>query len=239
VATAPNPVIRILWRRRAVVVLGVLLAQALTIKAIGGAGGDGTLATTNVLLDTPRHQLVDRASAGVETLGWRAAVLAELVGTESAKARIAQAIAIPPEELTVVAPELNLPTIPASLPKAATEAAAEAPGDYVLTTRTDGVLPLIKIRAQAPDSEQATRLAGAAVADLEAGGFLGPRSESPRFEVSRVGPIKDRAIPADPELARAFAVSAIFFCFWCTAIFLFEAGLEWWRRSGAKRPVEA
>jgi hypothetical protein len=166
-------------------------------------------------------------------------VLAELIGTESAKRRIAQAVPIPPQTLTVVAPELNLPTIPASLPKAASEEAATARGDYVLSTRTDGVVPLIKIRAQAPDSEEATRLAGAAVSHIEAGGYLGPRPDEPRFEVTRVGDIKTRAIPADPELARAFAVSAIFFCFWCTAIFMCEAGLEWWRKSGAKRPAEA
>jgi hypothetical protein len=237
--TAPNPVLQILWRRRVPVALGALLALALAIKAIGGAGGDGTMATTNVLLDTPRHQLVDRSAGGVETLGWRAAVLAELVGTESAKRQIADAVPIPPQMLTVVAPELNLPAVPASLPKAASEAAATARGDYVLITRTDGILPLIKIRAQAPDDEEAIRLASAAVSQIEAGDFLGPLPESQRFEVTRVGGIKARTIPADPEVARAFAVSVLFFCFWCTAIFVFEAGLQWWRRTGTKRPAAA
>jgi hypothetical protein len=232
VATTPNPVLRILWRRRALVALGALLALALTVKASGGAGGPGTIATTNVLLDTPRKQLVDEASAGVETLGWRATVLAELVGTESAKGEIAAAVPVSPQLLTVVAPELNLPTIPASLPKAASEAAAEARGDYVLTTRTDGLLPLIKIRAQAPDGEQAARLAGAAVSYIETGSDLGPRPDPPRFEVTRVGPIKTRPMADDPELARAVAVGAIFFCLWCMAVFGFDAGLEWWRRSG-------
>jgi hypothetical protein len=239
VTTPPNPVFRTLWRRRALVALGALLAVALTIKAIGGAAGGGTIATTDVLLDTPRHQLLDKASGGVATLGWRATVLAELVGTESAKRQIAPAVPVAPEMLSVVAPELNLPTVLASLPKAASEAAASARGDYVLTTRTDAVLPLIKIRAQAPDRGQATRLAGAAVSYIEARVALDGRPESPRFEVARVGPIQTRAMPVDPKLARAFAVSVIFFCFWCSGIFVFDAGLEWWRKAGREPLADA
>jgi hypothetical protein len=232
-------VFRILWRRRALVALGAALALGLMLKMMGGGEGNAAIASTNVLLDTPRHQLVDRASSGVAALGWRASFLAELVGAESAKREIARAVQIPPEALTVVAPELNVPSVPASLPKAASEGAVAAHGDYVLITRTDGVLPLIKIRAQAPDREEARLLASAALSLIKAGRFLGPSPDSPRFEVARAGAIKSRAAPAESELARALALSVIFFCFWCAAIFTFEAGLAWWRTSAGKHPMEA
>jgi hypothetical protein len=233
----PNPVFRALWRRRAVVVLGAALALALTLKAMSGGGGAGAVATTSVLVDTPRHQLVDRTSAGVETLGWRASVLSELLGTEAAKRRIARDVPIPTRTLSVVAPELNLPTIPASLPQVASEAAASSTAPYVLETKTDGVLPLIEIRAEAPDVREATRLAGAAVSELEAGVILGARPDSPRFVIDSVAPVSGRVASADPQVMRSVALGGIVFCLWCAAIVILPAGLEWWRRTGAERPV--
>jgi hypothetical protein len=233
----PSPVFRALWRRRALVGLGAVLTLALTVKAISGAGGAGAVATTSVLVDTPRQQLVDRSSAGVATLGWRAALLAELLGTEPAKRRIARDVPIATRMLSVVAPELNLPTIPASLPDAASKAAASSLAPYVLTTRTNGVLPLIEIRAEAPNIEQASRLADAAVSELEAGAVLGPRPDSPRFGVDRVAGVSARAAPADPQVMRALALGGFFFCLWCAMIIVVPAALEWWRRSGAERPA--
>ncbi len=220
---APNPVFRGLWRRRVLVGLGALLALGLTLKVISGAGGEGAIATTSVLVDTPKHQLVDQGSAGVETLGWRAAVLAELLGTESSKRRIARAVPIPARMLSVVDPELNIPTIEASLPQVASEAAASSLAPYVLTTRTDGILPLIEIRAEAPDSDEATRLAGGAVAELEAGAVLGPRPDSPRFVVTPVASISARATSGDPQVLRALALGGTVFCLWCAAIILVPA----------------
>lgn len=236
---APNAVFRALWRRRAVVALGALLTMALMVKLIAGTSGASAVATTHVLVDTPRHQLVDRTSAGVETLGWRAAVLAELLGTESAKRRIARSVPIPTRTLSVVAPELNLPTIPASLPQAASEAAASSLAPYVLTTSTDNVLPLIEIRAEAPDRERAARLAEGAVTQLENGGVLGPRPDSPRFVVTRVAPVSARTASGDPDVMRAVALGGILFCFWCAAIVIVPGGLEWWRRAGRRRPAQA
>jgi hypothetical protein len=238
----PNPVVRVLWRRRVLVLLGSQLALALTLKLIAGAAPPGGIATTKVLVDTPRQQLVDRTTAGVETLGWRTAVLADLLGTDSAKQQIARYAQIPEEMLSVVDPELNLPTIPASLPEAASKAAAESPTPYVLTTRANGVLPLIRIRARAPDRDQATRLAEAAVSQLESGAVLGPRPDSPRFVVTHVAQIDSRAATSDPEILRALALGGTVFCLWCAAIIIVSAGLDWWRGADARgraKPSEA
>ena len=235
----PNPVCAGLWRRRGVLGLGALLALALTVKVISGADGGGAIATTTALVDTPQHQLVDRAAGGVETLGWRAAVLAELLGTESAKRRIARAVPVPARMLSVVAPELNLPTIEASLPQVASEAASSSLAPYVLTTSTDGVLPLIKIQSQAPDGDRAIRLAGAAVSELEAGAVPLPRPDSPRFMVTRVAPITARAAPGDPQVLPALAVGGTMFCLWCAAAILVPGCLDWWRRSGPAPSAEA
>jgi hypothetical protein len=234
----PNPVFQTLWRRKALVGLGALLALALTLKLITGAVGPGAVATTKVLADTPGHQLVDRTSAGIESLGWRAAVLSELLGTESVKRRIAREVPVPTRMLSVVAPELNLPTVNASLPELASKVAASSVAPYVLTTTTDGVLPLIKIRAKAPDVDQARRLAGAAVSELETGAVLGPRPDSPRFVVDRVAPISARPAHGDPQVMRALGLGATLFCLWCAAIILVPAGLDWWRGPAAERPAE-
>jgi len=235
----PNPVFSGLWRRKVLLGLGALLALALTLRLIGGAAGEGAIASTSVLVDTPKHQFIDQGSAGVEALSWRAAVLAELLGTESSKRRIARAVPIPARMLSIVDPELNLPAIEASLPQVASEAAASSHGPYVLTARADGVLPLIEIRAEAPDSDQATRLADGAVSELEAGAVLGPRSDSPRFEVTPVGSISARETSSDPQVLRALTLGGILFCLWCAAIIMAPACVKWWRRPGAERSVEA
>jgi hypothetical protein len=235
----PNPVFRTLWRRKRLLGLGALLALAMTLKLITGAGGPGAVATTNVLVDTPGHQLVDSSSAGVESLGWRAVVLSELLGTEPAKERIADEAQIPARGLSVVAPELDLPTIDASLPAAASKAAASSLAPYVLTTSADGITPLIEIRAEAPDVDHATRLAAAAVSELETGSALGTQPQSPRFVTDRVASIKARAVSGDPEFMRALAFGATLFCLWCVGIIVVPAGLGWWRRVSAERPAAA
>ena len=217
---------------------GVLLALALFIKVGMGGGPARGLATTQVLLDTPDQQLVDRASAGVETLGWRAAVLSQMMGSQPAERRIAGGVPVPPDQLAVVAPELNLPSVPASLPFAAAAAAAATPEPYVLTIRSDGILPLVDIRAQAPDRSQAARLAEAAVREFESGGGLGPAPESPRFDVTQIAQVRTRSIGGDPALLRASVAGGAVLCIWGLGILLIPAVLDWLRRPGPGRVAE-
>ncbi len=213
-------VMRELWPRRILIALGAVLAIGLGLKVAGGAEDGSGIARTSVLLDTPDPQLLDPTPPGVKSLAWRATLLAEVLGAEPAHGRIARDAGIPAAQLAVVEPKLNVPTVPASLPRAAAEAAAVTPEPYVLIVRTDGVLPLISIKTTAPDREGAVRLAEAATGSLRATAALGDAPKVSRFVVNRVGAIKTRELAGDGRLLIASALAISFFGLWCAAIAL-------------------
>ena len=120
-----------------------------------------------MLVDTPQSQLINADPARVESLPWRAHLLSQLLGTESAEAADRQRGRHSSDQLAVIDSELAMPTIPASLPRTAAEAAADPPEAYLLTVHSDAMVPLISLAAEGPDREAAARLAKAAARDLE------------------------------------------------------------------------
>ena len=110
-------VVRLLWRRRVALALGLLSAAALTLVGGRTEPTSSGVASTRVVLDTPKSQLVDSAPAGATSLGWRASLLAHLVASDGAQRQVAVRLGVPVDQLAVVDPLLAVPAVPASLPK--------------------------------------------------------------------------------------------------------------------------
>ena len=212
------PVLQFLRHRWLVLALGLLLSIAIASKIGGGPDETRAVAKGQVLLDTYRSQLADVRPALAATMPWRATLLGKLMETEAGKQRIAAQMGIPVEQLAIVDSELALPPVPASLPKAATEAAnVDAP--YVLGLNSDGIVPLITITAQAPGPEGAAQLARAAADVLRATAAPGDASE-PDFSVKRVTPTETRSIVAGADRKQIVAIALTLFGLWCAGVAL-------------------
>ena len=212
--------LRLLWRRRLRVVLGAVLALAIGLGLGRSPLPSSGLATTHVVVDTARSDLVTDAPLGAETLGWRATLLAMLLGTDSARRQIAHELGITPSLIAVSDLELTAPAAPASLPTAAIQSATTTPEPYVLTVHTDDVLPIVWIQATAPDSAGAARLAGAAVHALRADVSPQQTARTQGLRIVQVSSVDAHEIPGGAGLSKAAVMAAAVFVIWCLALMI-------------------
>jgi hypothetical protein len=141
------------------------------------------MATAQVLVDTPQSQVVGEASSvspggglALQTLGVQATMLAGLMVEGTIKTDIAQRAGLNPSQLIGISPAVTVPSASgsASASSPSPPSVPSGPNVFALTTQilTDSAgqntLPIIEITAQAPDQSKAVRLAGAAVAGLQA-----------------------------------------------------------------------
>jgi hypothetical protein len=210
--------LRLLWQRRILVGVGAVVSVAVAIAMGHGATPASGLAKTGVVIDTTASQLVTDAPANAATLPWRATVLGMLLGIPGERAQMAREIGIPVDQLAVVDTELVAPTIPASLPRAAAEAAAGTTEPYVLTVHTDDALPIVWVEAAGPAPAAAARLAGAAVHALQAGASPRNTPELQGLSIHPVGATHLRAIPGGPGHKKLLALAVIVFALWIMAL---------------------
>lgn len=244
---------RLLRRRRALLGLGAVVAIAVA-AAIGSAPPKpSAVATTRVLLDTPESQAIQTAPFGAETLPWRASLLSHLMTSEPNQERLARALGIPLRQLHVEDPALNVPLIPSSLPKAASDVAAVKSAPYVLTVGLPNqALPVISLSTTAPDRKGAVRLAAAArdilrsqvpapvATDLTAGSNLAEAdaadtSQPYGYVVEQVAPIRVKSVTSGKGPLKAVAASSLFFIAWCAGVVVLP-GLV--RRLRTTRPLQ-
>jgi hypothetical protein len=216
-------VLRLLWRRRLLVVLGAALAVGAALLVGGNPVPDSGFAATRVAIDTPKSQLVTDAPLGSDSLPWRATLLATLLGTESAREQVARDAGIRTDQLAMVELELTAPPVAASLPRAAVKASNATTEPYVLTVHTDDVLPLIEIETHAPDRAGAARLAEAAVAALQSGASPRDTTDLQGLSIERVGAIEAITIPGGAGRAKLAGVAMVVFVLWCSALTLIPA----------------
>jgi hypothetical protein len=210
--------LRLLWRRRLLVGLGAVVAVAVALAMGHGSTPASGLAKTGVVIDTPSSQLVADLPGNAPTLSWRATVMGMLLESTDARARIAGEVGIPAQQLAVVDTELVPPTIPASLPRAAAEAAAGTTEPYLLTVHTDNALPIVWIEAAGPAPRAAARLAGAAVHALQAGASPHSKDEVQGLSIRPLGPVHVRAIPGGPGRKKLLAVAVVVFGLWVVGL---------------------
>jgi hypothetical protein len=233
-------VLHVLWRFRIVVAVGAVVAIAAGLwDAKGGTARLG-VASMRVILDTPKSLTVDVNPPGMDTLEWRAGLLADVMSTREWRRHIAREMGIPIDSLVVMAPYRFGPAAPFPLPRAALDAAAVAPEPYVLAIESVERPPIIEIDARAPSRERAGRLAAAAAAALEAAApveELVP-GKSQGLVAYAVGPPRSFDVASGPGRLMPGVVAAVVFGFWCAGIVLIAA-MASARRSRIGKPVSS
>jgi hypothetical protein len=223
--------LRLLWRRRLRVVVGLAVSVLIGLAMAKHAPAIAS-ANTRVLVDTPRSALAANSTSGMDTLYWRATLLGMLLRAEPARHQIASDMHLAEDQINIQDLELDNPANPASLPVAATQAAASGSESYTLDVYTDDVLPLINITAITPDVASATRLARAAVQALGVGASAtGSKTVQP-LTIEQAAPIGVRVKAATAGHTKT-AITALFvFVLWCVFAILLPAS----RRHGAPPP---
>jgi hypothetical protein len=234
-------ILRELWRRRLLVIgvalVAVFAGTALLYKISLPAKLESRryqvgIATASILVDTPSSQVVDVSPKGSDTLGMRANLLASVMVDGVVKSEIAETAGLDPK--TLVGISTSAQDQPATRPK-----------DHripVLTTRVvtdnDGAeLPIIGVEAQAPDSEQASKLASAAVVGLR--NYLDSTAaaqkipDAKRLNVSELGQPQSRIVTRGPTNLIGLAVVLFVFGLGCAAILAGVGLSRGWRAAAA------
>jgi len=210
--------LRLLWAHRLLVLAGLVGAVAVGVLAGARSVPPGALAKTRVVVDTPRSQLVTDAPRGADSLSWRASMLTIYAATDGVRATIAGRAGVPVSRLAVVDRGLAAPIVPASLPRAAAQA-AEPDGPFVVNLVADGVLPVVEIAAVAPGRAAAARLAQA-TADVLRASARRRGSEVQARAITQAGPVRVSTIPGGSGLARMAAIALGVFGLWSTCLLL-------------------
>lgn len=210
--------LRLLWRRRRAVAIGFVVAGALAFMLGRSTTPADGLAKTRVRLDTPKSEIVASNPSGLDTLYWRATLMAMLLGSDSARAQLAHQLNVPVGKIAVRDLELTAPSAPASLPTAAVQAATTANAPYLLTVETDDVLPIVTITATAPTPSAATRLAQAAVRTLQSGSSPTDTATVQGLNIQQIGQIVAREVPAPGGKKKVVVMALVIFSIWCVCL---------------------
>jgi hypothetical protein len=213
-------VLRLLWRRRVLVGLGLVVAIWVGFMVGHGTSRLVGVASARVVVDTPRSQAVEPSPRGADTLVQRTALLADLASTDSVRKRIANGARVPADQLLVVDDRLTTPAAATALPEAAATAAAADHQRYELTLHPDETLPIISIDARAPDRRSAARLAAVAANTLKVVAAPGDAPATRGFVVNLFSPISAHEVVQGPRRLFALIAFVVTLVLWCTCIAL-------------------
>jgi hypothetical protein len=228
-------ILRELWRLRILVVLvtlvavgtGYAVAYQVSFPPQSRSYTVG-IATARILVDTPDSQVVEVAPKGSETLGARANVLANLMVDGELKAAIAERAGVRPNKLVAAAESAGGPEAVTPLTRSSL---ALTTGVVVNTDLAE--LPIIKVEAQAPDTQTAIALANAAVEGLsdylDAKATTEEVSASRRLRVSGLGSAQGHEAARGPGRIMGLAVVIFLFVAGCAAILGLSAVIRGWR----------
>src|SRR3954464_8022511 len=138
---------RVLWRCRIAVAIAAIVAIGLGLRMATGPSTRAGVASVPVMLDTQQSQTVTAAPKGLDTLQWRAGLLADLVAAEPIRGRIAQELGISRRDLIIESPSLALPEVSAPLPDHALLAAAAVAAPYRLSLQVNAQVPILSVDA--------------------------------------------------------------------------------------------
>lgn len=220
----------------AAILVGLLMTYTLSLPPKSRAYEVG-VASARILVDTPRSQVVEVAPRGSEALGARASLLSALMTEGEVKAAIARRAGLAPRQL-VSSAEAEPTVVPAG---------DRPPSElYLLHTRLvtnahGEALPMIEVEAQAPDAEQAGKLATAAVAGLsthlDSKAAVEDVPDARRLGVTGLGAPQAATEVRGPRRLFALAAALIVFVGACGAIVLFAALRRGWRAASQKEAV--
>jgi hypothetical protein len=228
-------VLHLLWRHALLVVIVVLAAvlaglvtaydvTPLPPKLESKARSSG-VAAGRVLVSARKEPAFGLESKVASTLGDRATLLADLVSTEASRGRIARDAGITPDELAILGPSAGAPIVAVPLAERATEVAAAPRVPYVLTASTEDRVPIITLRAVAPDSKAAARIVDAAAEGLDE--LMSSRSSATSvLTVERLGPPVERTLIDEPRRVVSLAVALVVLAIGLSAIVLLDFGIR-------------
>jgi capsular polysaccharide biosynthesis protein len=241
-------ILRTLWHRRVLVclvalvaiVIGWMLAFTASFPPKSRSYTVG-MATTRILVDTPRSQVVAVNPRGSETLGARASVLANLMVEGEVKAAIARRAGLRPSRLRAATGSGGGEPDKGAEEESTTEAPL-GPKSYALKTNvvtsSDLVdLPIIQVQTQAPDAKRAMELANAAVAGLS--DHLDSKAadeqvdDRRRLRVRGFGGGQASEVKRGPGGMVAVGAGIFVFLMGCAAILIVSALTRGWRVAAA------
>jgi hypothetical protein len=226
--------LRVLWRRRIAVLVGLVAAVAIGVVGIKSKGPPTatTSSTSRVLVDTPRSLVATANAPGAMTIYPRARVIADLMATGSAEAEVARRAGLEPDEVAVLGPGAAAPPLVIS---GIAEQAAEVVrpvAPYLVSVEVTPGLPILAITATGADLDTAVALGEAAVETLPAVARAAPGGGD-SVKVETLG---------DPNIAtkvsggrKMIAVEALFlFGVWCLGVVILDRPLRRRRRRRAQ-----
>jgi hypothetical protein len=232
-------ILRRLWLRRYIVAAGLavsLVAGLMAVYHVPSFRSKQThvgLAAARILVDTPHSQVVDVNPLGIDGIGTRANLLANLMTSAQVRALIAKDAGINPGDLAAVAPSDGAPPVPTLLSEDATK--HSTPSSAYKLNVYSGTLPIIQLQAEAPNAEQAARLANASVVAL--GSYLRSVATAqnipPRKQivVSGMGSAQASEVTHGPRKLIGLVVAIVIFSVFCASILIVEGIARGWRRA--------
>lgn len=237
-------ILRLLWHRRLLVAVGLVLALVVGI-AIAYKVSLGVppkfesrqynvgIGSAEMLVDSPNSQVADLGASkpltDVASLTARARLLANLMAISPLKEQIARRAGVDPRKLVAVVPSLG------PQERNALDAASDGPQAITLSVAFNEALPIITANTQAPSPQIAARLAAAAVTELKV--YLNTLAamqkvpDARQLVVSPLGPARYATVLRGPR--RLFAVAAVIFVFglWCASLVIGAHLARSWREA--------
>jgi hypothetical protein len=231
-------IVRVLLARRVAVAIGVVLALALVVVKGPSPQASAGVVSARVALFTPKAQIVDAHEDTKDTLSWRAVIVADRLVSSRVQAEVARDMGVSTEELAIVDTSLGEPMVPASLPKAASDAATAAARAYIVAVYADSVQPIINLSVAAPDRAQAERLTRAAVAALKrTAPETGGKGVS-RFSADLVTSARAEVVTDGGGWMTSAGMALAFLILWTIGVALSPAVGRWWHSTGRSDDAE-
>ncbi|HEX4752862.1 MAG TPA: hypothetical protein VH268_08180 [Solirubrobacterales bacterium] len=239
-------IIKTLWQRPRLVLLGALvaaLAAILSVYSIGLAPPSLTprtnvfaTASTQLLVDTPDSAFADLANE-MTPLETRASVFARFLATPAAIELIAADAGVPAESIQAAGPyDINLPVIDQE--PTAGKRSSQIIGEgalYRLRFENNPVLPIVSVFAQAPTEEQAIALANAAPRALTTYiKGIQAKQQTPanrRVVIRTLGDAVGGVVNANANIEIGLLVFFVVFGAWCLLQFPAQTIARGWRES--------
>ena len=241
-------ILRVLRRHRVLVAAGIVVAVFVAMIAtyqvsffppkLGSRVQSSGTATARVIIAARTQPAFDIESQITDTLGTRAALLADYLSADDVRAQIARRARLKPDQVGVMSPVWGAPELALPLPVSATEAAGLAHEPYVLTVSSNGDIPIITLKATGPDARARGH-------DRQLRHRLDWRPHRhqvdgpPRHPRRAPGPGGGQKSVTGPRKAIALAGAFVVLGAWCAAIVLLEWFIRRWRprrRSAGSAP---
>ncbi len=229
--------LRVLWRRKIAVFVGLALAIAIGVVGIKlkGPPTATTSAASRVLIDTPRSLIATAKAPGAPTIYSRARVIADLMATESAEAEIAHRAGLEPSELAVLGPGAAAPPLVITAVAEQASEVVRPVAPYLVSVEVTPGQPLLTITAVGADRETVVGLGKAAVETLPTVAREAPGGgDSVKVETLGAPTIAIKTSGGRKLIALG---ALVFFAFWCIAIVVLDRPLR--RRRSRRLRVRA